>query len=237
MAAGDSGVLNLMAAQQQILLHSCPDWNDTDPEDHGMCMTMVTKDWIRKPSGMQDLEVQLRVFGESEGKHPEAWTEFFKKVNELEGASALLACKQVLSALVWSGDVMAAKAANHEGAYADATMFVRNWGSFAPEVVQTASGLKQKADSVAEALLQAKDKMQCLKCGNANHLNSMYICFVKKRSSYPARRRDREEEDKKEDHKGGFGETAETAETGDMSESGSGPRDGGCGRSHPGSTK
>jgi hypothetical protein len=69
----------------------------------------------------------------------------------------------VFSALVWSGDVMAAKAANHEGAYADVTMLIRDWGSFAPEVVQTASGLKQKADSVSEALLQAKDKMKCLK--------------------------------------------------------------------------
>jgi hypothetical protein len=165
-------------------------------------MTRVTKDWVRKPVGMQDLEAQLRVFGEAEGKYPETWTDFFKKVNELEDARALLACKRVLSALVWSGDVMAAKAANHEEAYADVTMFIRNWGSFAPEVVQTASGLKHKADSVAEALLQAKDKMKCLKCGNTNHLNSM--CFVKKRTSYPARGRDREEDDKKEERRGGF---------------------------------
>jgi hypothetical protein len=68
-------------------------------------------------------------------------------------------------------------------------------------VIQTSSGLKQKADSVAEALLQAKDKMKCLKCGNANHLNSM--CFVKKRASFPARVREREEEERKEERRGG----------------------------------
>jgi hypothetical protein len=151
---------------------------------------------------VQDLEAQLKVFGESEGKYPESWTEFFKKVNDLEDGSALVACKRVLSALVWSADAMAAKAANHAGAYADVTMFIRNWGSFAPEVVQTSSGLKQKADSVADALMQAKDKMKCLKCGNANHLNSM--CFVKKRISYPARGRERNDDDRKEERRGGF---------------------------------
>jgi hypothetical protein len=150
---------------------------------------------------VQDLEAQLKVFGEAEGKYPDSWADFFKKLNDLEDASALVACKRVLSAVVWSADAMAAKATNHDGAYADVTMFIRNWGSYAPEVVQTASGLKQKADSVSDALLQAKDKMKCLKCGNVNHLNSM--CFVKKRTGYPARGRDREEEDRKE-RRGGF---------------------------------
>jgi hypothetical protein len=84
---------------------------------------------------VQGLEAQLKVFGESEGDFPESWTGFFKKVNDLEDESALLACKRVLSALVWSADAMAAKAASHEGAYADVTMFIRNCGSFASEVV------------------------------------------------------------------------------------------------------
>jgi hypothetical protein len=112
---------------------------------------------------------------------------------------------------------MEAKAANYEGAYADVTMFIQNWGPFAPEVVQASSGLKQKADSVADALLQAKDKMKCLKCGNMNHVNSM--CFVQKRASYPARVRDREDEERKEERRGGFEGTAEPIATGDSTES------------------
>jgi hypothetical protein len=79
---------------------------------------------------VQDLEAQLKVFGEAEGKSSETWADFFEKLNDLEDASGLLACKRVLSAIVWSADAMAAKAANHEGACADVTMFIRNWGPF-----------------------------------------------------------------------------------------------------------
>lgn len=100
---------------------------------------------------------------------------------------------------------MAAKASNHSSdkePYADVTMFIRNWGVYAPEVARTTSGLKQKAESISDALLAAQDKMKCLKCGNTNHLNSM--CFVKSKRPYRPGPRGREEDaayDRRDDRK------------------------------------
>jgi hypothetical protein len=90
---------------------------------------------------------------------------------------------------VWSGDVRSQKASLHEGGpYADGTMFIRNWGAYAPEIAQLSSGVQQRAEAITAELCQSRDKMKCFKCATGkNHLDSM--CFVKKNSGSPTRGR------------------------------------------------
>jgi hypothetical protein len=152
------------------------------------------------------MHYQLALFGAAEGKYPKEWSDFFSKVNELEAKGtpgALLAagraCKNVLSALVWSGDVMAAKSMQHEHAYGDVTNFFKVWAEHANEVgsFSGSGGLKLKGEEIADKIVSSREKMKCTRCANGNnHVNSM--CFVKKKTDFreksrqPEYERDRE---------------------------------------------
>lgn len=130
---------------------------------------------------MQDVEAQLAMFGTKESKFPDSWVEFFKSVEQWEKqghhTAAATACKRVLKTLVYSADAMRDKSVGQEYAYADVTMFIRNWGVYTPEVVAETKNLKVKGEEVAARLAAAKEKMRCLKCRNDGHLDSM--CWVK----------------------------------------------------------
>lgn len=152
-------------------------------------------------AGLQDVEAQLAAFGHAEGRFPEQWTDFFKFIEQLEKkgsvAAAGTACKRVLSALVWTADAIQGKSTLHDYAYADVTMFIRNWGQFAPEVVSERGSLKVKAEGIALSMVQSRDKMKCLRCNHLNHLDSM--CYSKGkgkdfRSTAKARQPDRDED-------------------------------------------
>lgn len=156
------------------------------------------------------MEVDLQVFGATEGKLPDSWADFFKHIDFLERQqkheAMATAALRVLKALVWSADATALKAASHEYAYADVTMFIRNWGTHASEVATTSQGLKLKGENIADHMVQAKEKMKCFRCPNgqvARHLDSM--CRVSRKEPFrpgPRGRQDREEDDR--DRRGGF---------------------------------
>lgn len=129
---------------------------------------------------MQGIEKALAsAFVGTEGSYPEAWSALFKKTDEFQKLGqhkeAALITSRVLKALVWGADAVALKSAKHRDAYADVTMFVRNWAPYAHETALTASGLKMKAEAVADNVLNAQDKMKCLRCNTNNHLNSMCV--------------------------------------------------------------
>ena len=76
--------------------------------------------------------------------------------------------------------------------YADVTMFIKNWGYFAPEVAQLTSGVQQRTEKISADLVTAKDLMKCFRCNRgSNHLDSM--CHTKNSKPY-IRNRDREED-------------------------------------------
>jgi hypothetical protein len=82
---------------------------------------------------VQALSQALAAFGDSEGKIPAEWKNFFTIAATLENQGEFealsVALSNVLKALVWSGDVCSQKASLNEGGpYADFTMFLRNWG-------------------------------------------------------------------------------------------------------------
>jgi hypothetical protein len=163
--------------------------------------------------GVQEVDHHLARFGAAEGKFPKEWQEFFNTVNELEKGShgarlaAGRACKNVLSALVWCGDVMAAKSMNHEHAYGDVTNFFKVWAEYANEVgsFSAGGGLKLKGEEIADKIVSSREKMKCTRCPNGNnHVNSM--CFVKKKSDFREKHRQQEyERDRSYDNNKGRG--------------------------------
>jgi hypothetical protein len=164
---------------------------------------------------VQDVSLHLAKFGASEGKFPKEWQEFFSTVNELEKGSAGArlaagrACKNVLSALLWCGDVMAAKSLNHEHAYGDVSNFFQVWAEYANEVgsFSGSGGLKLKGEEIAEKIVSSREKMKCTRCSNGNnHVNSM--CYVKKKGDFRDKNRQQEydrERDRQHDDKKGRG--------------------------------
>jgi hypothetical protein len=123
----------------------------------------------------------LLAFGAAEGKFPEAWAGFFKTLDSLEDpAVGLLACRRVLSAVVWGSEAAARKSVQHNFAYADVTMFMRNFGAYANDFVRTEAGMKVKAEATTAAIVQASDTYHCFRCNATSHVNSQ--CFVKKRN-------------------------------------------------------
>ncbi len=144
----------------------------------------------------------MAAFGDTEGRLPAEWKNFFTVVGTLEKQGKFealsIALTSVLKALVWSGDVCSQKASLQEGGpYADVTMFVRNWGAYAPEIAQMSTGVQQRAEAISAELCQARDKMKCFKCTTGkNHLDSM--CFVsnKKKVRGDYRSKDDEERDR-----------------------------------------
>jgi hypothetical protein len=149
---------------------------------------------------VQALSQTLAAFGDSEGKVPAEWKNFFTVVSALEKQGKFealsIALTNVLKAIVWSGDVCSQKASLHEGGpYADGTMFIRNWGAYAPEIAQLSSGVQQRAEAITAELCQSRDKMKCFKCATGkNHLDSM--CFVKKKFRESYKGKDDEERDR-----------------------------------------
>jgi hypothetical protein len=149
---------------------------------------------------VQALALTLAAFGETEGKMPAEWRNFFtavatrEKRGEFEALSVALS--RVLKAIVWSGDVCSQKASLTEGGpYADCTMFVRNWGAYAAEIARMNSGVQQRAEAITAELCQARDKMQCFKCTTGkNHLDSM--CYVGGRKPFRSGYKTKEEEER-----------------------------------------
>jgi hypothetical protein len=133
---------------------------------------------------VQALSEALAAFGDSEGKMPAEWKEFFTICATLEQQGKFealsVALLKVLKGIVWSEDICAQKAALTEGGpHADCTMFIRNWGAYASEIARLNSGVQQRAEAITAELCQARDKMRCFKRSTGkckNHLDSM--CYV-----------------------------------------------------------
>ena len=141
---------------------------------------------------LQGMAETLAAFGDAGGSVPKEWKKFFEIVTGLEQKGQFeaisVALTNVLKGIVWSGDIMAQKASTQERwPYADVTMFIKNWGSYAPEVAQLTSGVQQK---ISADLVTAKDLMKCFRCQSGkNHVDSM--CHTKVTKPY-VRSRDRE---------------------------------------------
>lgn len=150
---------------------------------------------------MQGVAADLAaMYGGAEGKYPEGWVEFFKNTDKLLAQGlyehAAHAAVNVLKALTWSGDAVALKSVAHRYAYADVTMFIRNFGSYTSDIVPLSSGIKNMGEAVADKLLLSTDKMKCLKCSAAGHVNSM--CFSQSKKPFRANARG---EEKREDER------------------------------------
>jgi hypothetical protein len=149
---------------------------------------------------LQALSQTLAAFGDSEGKVPAEWKNFFTVVSTLEKQSKFealsIALTSVLKAIAWSGEVCSQKASLHEGGpYADCTMFIRNWGAYAPEIAQMSSGIQQRAEAITAELCQSRDKMKCFKCATGkNHLDSM--CFVNNKKKFRDTYKGKEEDER-----------------------------------------
>jgi hypothetical protein len=162
--------------------------------------------------GVQDMEEYLSTLGSASSKVMKEWQDFFQKIDDLEKKSSVgaklaagRACKHVLKALLFAGEVAAPKSLGNDHAYGDVTQWLRNLGEFACDLgVAKDSELKLKGEAIQEKVVTSRHTMKCTRCTNGvNHLNSM--CYVKKKPDIRERGRPEDYRQRARDDRDRFG--------------------------------
>jgi hypothetical protein len=161
---------------------------------------------------VQDMDEYLSTLGSTSSKVMKEWQDFFHKIEELEKKTSVgaklaagRACKHVLKAMLFAGEVAAPKSLSNDHAYGDVTQWLRNLGEFACDLgVAKDADLKLKGEAIQEKLVTSRHTMKCTRCTNGvNHLNSM--CFVKKKTEIRERSRQEDYAQRPRDERDRYG--------------------------------